>query len=300
MYRSRDSGVSWERLGEGEFLRDVFVSRGGEHALVLAGMKAWLWSGGAELELMPLGERKLYHLTARARAGDLWIATAFEAAEDEKTQQMLVTSDTTLVGPALRALLFTSIDEGRSWKRIAEHEGAIVQATWLGDAGFFRMYLSDGTLRGGTVDARDGTLAGGELQLFSSQAHGGDWGTWLLFPDADTGWMGGTPFKRGDARLARTSDGGRTWSAVEPAPRSWIRAFRLGGGACVRVIDGYGEPNRLEQWREGEFRVSRRFGWKVREARVDAGGRLLLRLENGDVSSLAADGSGLAPVFPKR
>lgn len=292
LYRSRDEGQSWERLAEGGSLRDVWAARDGEHALVITHDEVRLWRGGAELEPVPLSAKRLHRASIlRARAGSLWIATAFEAAEDEETQRMLRSSDTTLAGPGFRALLFSSLDEGQQWQRIAEHSGAIVRAAWLGDDGWLRLCLSDGTIRGGTIDTREGTLAGGELALVSSADHhyGGQWGTWLAFPDVQTGWVGGSLFFEGGS-LARTTDGGRTWQEREPESEAWAQAFRLGSGACVRIVRSWSEDHRVELAGAGEFSEIRRFETEVHDARVDAEGRLLVRLKSGEVWSLAADG----------
>jgi len=44
------------------------------------------------------------------------------------------------------------------------------------------------------------------------------------------------------------------------------------------------------------FHELRRFERKVHDARVDAGGRLLVRLEDGTVGSLAADARTWSPL----
>jgi len=304
LYRSRDAGTSWEALAHGKNLHDVSVARDGSHAVVLGAGEIFLWREGAELEPLPFAEKRLYQVAVRARLGDLWLATAFEAAEDQETQDMLHTSDTTLVGPGLRALLFASRDEGEHWQRIAEHPGAIVHALWYGDDGLVRMCFSDGTLHVGRIDAPDGTLVG-ELALLSpaDHAYGGDWATWLAFPDAEHGWVGGNHFFHG-ASLARTSDGGRTWTELDAPPHEWTEAFRLGSGLCVRVAGLRHPGSRVELGRAGEFRELRRFETPVHDARVDAGGSLLVRLTNDEVWSLAANGGawarlGTLPVPPR-
>jgi len=305
LYRSRDAGTSWEALAHGKNLRDVSVARDGSHAVVLGADEILPWREGAPLEPVRLSEKRLYEISIRARLGNMWLATAFEAAEDKETQDMLNTSDTTFVGPGFRALLFASRDEGEHWQRIAEHRGAIVHALWYGDDGLVRVCLSDGTLRGGKIDARDGTLIGGELELLSSENHayGGDWATWLAFPDAQTGWVGGNLFFEGGS-LARTADGGRTWTRIDSPPHEWTEVFRLGSGGCVKVAGLWDPESRVELWRAGEFQELRRFETPVHDARADAGGRLLVRLMNDEVWSLSADGGawsllGAIPVPPR-
>ena len=145
----------------------------------------------------------------------------------------------------------------------------------------------------------------GPLALLSPEgsALGGDEGKWILFPDPATGWVGGQLFMRG-ASLARTTDGGRTWVELDSSAEKWTEAFRLGGGACVKVAGLWHPESRVELWRDGEFHELRRFETPVHDARIDAGGCLLLRLTNDEVWSLAADGGawsllGTIPVPPR-
>lgn len=306
LYRSRDAGRSWERIGEDPYLYlyEVLASADGSHAFVKDSQRLLTWREGQGLTPLPPETAPSLGFTVQARRARLWIATGFEAAKDEWTQTMLRSSDTVLVGPGFRALVLASVDEGSSWRRIDEYEGAIATAAWLGDDDILRLCMSDGTIHEGKIDAKDGAIAGSELALVPADGRrfGGEWATWIVFPDTQNGWVGGNSFFRG-ASLLRTFDGGRSWSA-EPATREVTRAFRLGSGACVRVVGFWGSGSRVELWRAGEFAEIRRFEECVNDARVDAGGCLLVRMADGVVWSLAEDCRawsrlGTIPVPPR-
>src|SRR5439155_27017140 len=115
-------------------------------------------------------------------------------------------------------------------------------------------------------------------------------GSWLAFPDAQTGWVGGKHFFRGNS-LYRSCDGGRSWNSVEQDPDAHIEAFRLGGGSLVRMLSNLDPNCRVERWRNGAFDEIGRFEFRLHDACVDASGCLLVRLENAEVWRLAADGS---------
>lgn len=291
LYRSRDGGEIWELLARAERVRDVLASADGMHALVIADHELHLWREGEGLERVLPGGKTLHHFTVRAREGRLWLATVLDIAEDEETQELVHTRDLRQVGPGLRTLVFVSLDEGRTWERIAEHAGAIVQAAWFGPERVLRLSLSDGTIRGARVDER-GAVERAELALLSPAGRelGGEVGSWIAFPDAATGWVGGHECLGRDAGLARTSDGGRTWTELTDAPEEVIEAFCLGGGGCVRVAGLWHPGTRVELWHEGEFQELRRFETEVRQARTDAGGGLLLRLADGEVWRLSESG----------
>jgi len=291
LYRSRDGAASWERLAEGENLGEVYVAADGGHALVIAHRGARLWEGAETLWPVPLARAEPWIVTVWARAGKLWLASALEDPEDEETRDLLYTRDAPMISPGLHTLVLASLDEGRSWREIAAHGGALVRAGELGADGVLRLCFSDGTLRGGGIDANDGELVDGALQLLSAplQHLGSDEASWLLFPDARTGWVGGQRFF-GGADVARTSDGGRTWTELDAPADEWIEAFRLGGGACVRVAGLWHPGARVELWRAGEFHELRRFEGEVHDARADAGGGLLVRSKDGEVWRLSADG----------
>jgi len=229
----------------------------------------------------------------RSRLGELWVATAFDAAPDDKTQWMLRTTDTTEVGPGFTAFVFASADEGATWNRIDSYSGAIVHAAWLGPNGELRWWLSDRSIRSITLDPHTGralreatTLAEGE------QGPNGDWAHWLAFPDERTGLAEAHFFFQGFS-TSRSPDGGRTWSSTrsteEFAP--WTQGFTLGGGACVRIIRPFGAPASLELWRDGDFHELRRFETKVHDSRVDSVGGLLVRFDNAEVWRLSPDAS---------
>src|SRR5687767_15281358 len=55
-----------------------------------------------------------------------------------------------------------------------------------------------------------------------------------------------TTLFRSGSRLLRTNDGGRTWSSLAPT-REVTRAFRLGGGATVRVVGFWHAECRSEE-----------------------------------------------------
>ena len=306
LYRSVDSGGTWTRLLESSGLSDVAAFEDGSGAVVTteAGLALWTEEHPALVPVVARGAEE-HRLSIGVRKGGLWIATSFETERGSKGQMMMRTSDTVLVGPDFAALVYASADEGRSWKRIDRCEGAIVHALWPGSDDVLSLCMSNHALRVAELDAATGDPASDGFQGISrgGELLGGQWATWLAFPLPSEGWVGGSLYF-GDPMLHRTQDGGRTWQAVEAAEDRVIKAYRLGSGACVRVAGFWSEQGRAEVWRDGAFHELRRFDVEVHDARVDATGCLLVRLENADVHRLSADAREWTDVgrieFPRR
>jgi len=292
LYSSRDSGKSWDLLAEGEYMSSVHVRSDGNSVLV-RDEGGWFTWARDQPRLAPLGpgEYPPGNSSVVARKGQLWISKGFEAAKDKDTQRMLRSSDTVLVGPNFTATVFASVDDGRSWKSIDRYVGAIVHALWLGADNTLSLCMSDGAIRRGKLVPETGALAGGGMQRVSAEGAylGGQWASWIVFPEPEIGLVGGHHYF-GGIDTDHSEDGGRTWQGADTVEDRYIDTFLLGGGGCLRMVGAYGQPCRIEIWRGGKFEkvCSPEFG--PHDAHIDSIGALLVRLVNGDVWCLDRDG----------
>ncbi|HEV8114240.1 MAG TPA: YCF48-related protein [Planctomycetota bacterium] len=293
LYRSTNSGKSWEHLAEADRFDGVEARADASGFIVVDGGKLLEWKNDSKsvspIEISGAADTQL---DVVARKGRLWVATGFEAAKDPEVQRMLRTSDTVLVGPGFTATVFVSQDEGRHWKQVDRSTGAVVSAAWLGQDDVLRLCMSDHSIRCGSVAADAGGAASCGFQATTgTEPLGGQWATWLAFPEPKVGWVGGNYFFKGPV-LHRTADGGNHWSIVEHAEDHVTEAYRLGSGACIRIVGFWHPHTRVEMWRNGKFDLIREFDPGVHDARVDSGGRLLVRQQDGKVWSL--DDNGIA------
>jgi hypothetical protein len=315
LYRSTDSGRNWDKLAEQVHLGAVFAFADASGVVVATegGLSKWeedeptlvpvLARGASEKRTAEFFYGSPPPQAVEARKGGLWIATSFDTDGDPVAERMLRSSDTVRVGSHFTALVYGSADDGRSWKEIDRHQGAIVHAVWLGSDDVIRLLMSDRSLRAATLDPATGApRSPGFANVTAEQTAGGQWANWLAFPSASEGLAGGNVYF-GGAVLQRSEDGGRTWQESEAPYRGIVRAFLLGGGAVVRVVGIRRESSTVEVWEAGAFHEVRGFrSAGVKQAHVDATGSLLVRLKHGEVWSLSRDARtwervGLVP-FP--
>ena len=297
LYRSADSGQTWERLVEKDGLRSVAAFEDGSGVIVTTrdGLATWTEECPVFVPVLVCGANE-QRLSVQARKGRLWIATSFETDGGPTANRMLRSSDTVLVGPHFTALVYASANEGRSWKRIDRCGGAIVHALWLGGDDVVSLCMSDNSIRAGKLDAVELPEPDGFRVLAAGGGGlGGHWASWIAFPEPKEGVAGGRIYFGGSV-LYRSLDGGRTWTPGDAVEREVVEAYRLGGGACVRVVGFWDENSRVEVWSEGAFHEMRRFEQGVHDARVGATGSLLVRLEDGEVWSLSSDAQAWARI----
>ncbi len=83
--------------------------------------------------------------------------------------------------------------------------------------------------------------------------------------------------------------------ALSPTNELWAGSIDghlyVSRGACVRVRNGYASSTEIQVWRNGAFEAIRTFEHGESDARVDAQGCLLVRLEDSEVWCLSADAS---------
>lgn len=310
LYRSGDSGQSWDKLAEQHHLGAVFAFEDGSGAVVAteAGLSTWTEERPVLVPVLARGESEKRVAeqffgsppppAVQARKGKLWIATSYDTDGDPGAERMLRSSDTVRRGSHFTALVYASADDGRSWKEVDRYVGAIVHALWLGSDDVVSMCMSDGVIRSGKLDVGTGEPGpeGFRDLPSSAQGLGGQWASWLAFPSPSEGAVGGNIYFGGSV-LHRTHDGGCTWQASELAEANGVvEPYRLGGGACVRIVGFWREHSRVEAWREGAFQELRVLEEGVQDALVDATGCLLVRLKRGEVWSLSADAQAWTQV----
>ena len=306
LYRSGDSGKSWELLSEGKYLSSVRAHGDGK-ALLVQDEDGWYSWSEDQPTLLALNGNASPPLDASicARKGRLWIAEGFEATKDRETQRMLHSTDTVLVGPQFTATVFASADDGQTWQSIDRYVGGIVHASWLGDDGTLSLCMSDGSIRRGSIDPATGSVRGEGMQRVSADGVylGNQYASWLIFPEANIGWVGGYRYF-GGIDTHHSEDGGRTWEAAETVEDRYIETFLLGGGGCVRMVGAYDQPCRIEIWRVGKFVTLCEPEYSPHDAFIDSTGALLVRLVNADVWSLDRDGKEWKKLgniqFPER
>ncbi len=292
LYCSHDSGKTWELLAEGKQLSSIDARSDGTSVLVQDEDVWCVWSKAQPHLLALAGDnRPPPEASVVARSGSLWIATGFEAAKDKETQRMLRSSDTVLVGDGFTAEVLASADNGRAWKSIDRYPGAIVHASWLGKDNTLSLCMSDGTIRRGTIDPATGLVRGDGMHQVSADGDylGGQWASWIVFPEPEIGWTGGYHYF-GGIDTHHSEDGGKTWKAAETVEDRYMETFLLGGGGCVRMAGASSQPSRLDIWRNGKFELLCNLEYGPHDAHVDSTGALLVRLDNGDVWSLDKDG----------
>jgi photosystem II stability/assembly factor-like uncharacterized protein len=291
LYRSIDSGHTWERLVEADGFSAVHASDDAATAVVGGpdGMMRW-HAGSSRLEPIEIPGGDEVSPSIALRHGHLWISMTFDATDDEEVQRMLITSDTVLVGPGFTAFVFASADEGRTWRRVDRYKGAVVHALWLGADDILSVCMSDGSIRRGHLDPTNSDAWPPELEMFAGPGNyrGGEFACWIAFPGNDEGWLGSMNFFGGGV-AQHSVDGGRTWAAFDPPSDEMSEVFLLGGGACVRLTEGWDEPTRVEAWQAGAFNEIRTFPPRVHDAVVDSTGSLLVRLPDAEVWCLEAD-----------
>lgn len=293
LYRSTNSAKSWERLAEGDSFSGVEARADASGFVVSDQGKLCQWTrDSGSVAPIEVPDAKDVELGIVARKGSLWIAEGFHASEDPDVQRMLRTSDTVLVGPGFTASAFVSRDEGRTWKEIDRYPGARVIASWLGQDQMLSLCMSDHSIRRGSVRVDAGAAGSHCLEMTAAPGDnlGGQWATWLAFPEPLVGWVGGNFFFKGPV-VHQSRDGGSHWDPVDPAEDRVIEAYRLGGGSCVRVVGFWDPRTRVDIWRNGKFESIREFDPGLHDAHVDPGGRLLVRQGDGKVWSLDKEGA---------
>lgn len=310
LYRSKDSGATWERLFEGNGFESVHASVDGQFAVVRCDSRLLSWRPGAStLDPISIADTEDASLRIVARRGHLWVATTLVAAKDGVTQRMLSTTDTVLVGPGFTALAFASADDGRSWRRVDRYVGGIATASWLGRDDMLTLCMSDGSVRRARLDpTTPSAWPNGFEELSSERSNvGGQWGSWIAFPESAEGWAGGRTFFEGP-RAQHSLDGGRTWtqlsSSEEREDIPLIDTFLVGGTHCVRLVQSWRGPSHIERWKDGGFQTIRTIAAEVHDAVIDSTGCLLVRQRNAEVLRLDVDGEswttlGRVPLAPE-
>lgn len=294
LYRSRDSGKTWERRAQVDSPGPVFAFRDGSGALVGKGRSAAIWRDGeGDFEVVDAFSRMKSTLKV-FRRGALWIASGYDHGDDLGTKRMLRSTDTVLVGPGFVALVWASADDGRTWMPVIEVPGCTIRGLFFGDDDVLSLLLTDSTVLRAQLKI-EGKLV--ELvpssTLRTKVAQFPTWIGWIEFIGGDRGSFGGNNYFDG-AVLQTSTDGGRTWTAVEVAEDREMRAGladiqRIGGGQWLRV-SYWGARDEVAKWRDGSFESVRSFDTQIRDHHVDASGRLVVRLRNSEVWALAADG----------
>ena len=118
---------------------------------------------------------------------------------------------------------------------------------------------------------------------------GGQWASWIVFPEPEIGWTGGYHYFGGPV-THHSEDGGKSWAPAENVEDRYMETFLLGGGSCLRMAGEFSQPSRLDVWRGGRFEELRSLELSPHDARIDSTGALLVRFVNGDVWSLDRDG----------
>jgi len=228
------------------------------------------------------------------RSGSLWVAMTNETDNQlgDGRPQVWVT-DQIKVGPELTGRLVVSTDRAATWTEVEVFEGRHIRAMELTDDGGLVLLLAGNRFLRGRLVTDDGApRLDVEAETVVGDGKGGllGWAEYVLFVGPEHGFVGGSTFFDGP-RLYETIDGGSTWRDVPPPDQAWVTVHRLGGGALVRVLREYKSHVVVDRWTGNGFEVSREFEVPLKRVKVAASGGLLLRLKNGELWSLDAEGA---------
>ncbi len=290
LYKSSDGGQHWEECGQGEGIAGVSARRDGTCFVPFSE------GGGAEWVRTKEGLSRLPGLPrcsvtsgVRLRRGALWIWEGYTVSADKYTQGIADSNEAEIVGPGFTDMLYASPNEGRTWRAIESHAGAIATALWLGGDDTLSVVMSDGAMRQGHLDRERGTIDGNAMQSVPPPpaGDGREWGTWLMFPEHTRGIVGARVGAR-EAVVSRTDDGGLHWDQVTSESRDRVQVYGLEGGVIVRIVGDVHEGSQVEEWQDGSFKEIRKCDPGVHDAHVDSSGDLLMRMRDGQVWRLEA------------
>jgi hypothetical protein len=224
------------------------------------------------------------------RRGALWLAWGYE----DVARRRVSVPHQSFTGADFTALLFGSVDDGRTWTTLIEVPECNILALFLGDDDALALLVAgpqrSGVLRAQLrIDRTDPARPRAERlgpDLSRTPVDGiRTVGCWIeLIGGVRGSFGGGSP--HGQTARQTTDDGARSWTN---APWSGFELFqRLGGGPWVHVRPYKGE---FAPCRDGSFHAQRTFETPILDQRVDASGRLIVRLKNAQVWALSADGS---------
>lgn len=260
----------------------VFVDRPGEGVDVLS---EWPPAGVA-------GFSRTH--TSLARSGDLWVV----ARNETRNGRLVHATDQIRAGAPYTGHLLASPDAGRSWNEIETYEGRHIEALDLRSNGDLSLVLAGNHFVRGEIRFDDDPRLEAREEVHFGHGASIGWSHYIVFLDADHGWIGGCTYFDG-ARLYETTDGGKTWCEATPPDEPSISIHRL-GGALARIVRPQLEIAQVDTWKDGAFVPSRRFDERPKGVKVCADGSLLLRFESGRIWSLTPDGERWARLHDLR
>jgi len=297
LYRSRDSGRTWERQAElPQPVHGVALRTSGEVLL-------WNKHGYAASydprtgAFSPVPGLEKLDVVGLFRRGGLWLVYGGLQQETAgRVEVIRAFSPGQFEGSAAEGFVAVSTDGGGRWQVIDHWEKSGPQALFLADDNTLTLLSWLGSVRRGKLTVDEQGRASASLStVFKAD---GTYSTpyvqtalWLDFLAGDEGWVRGWVDHVGNF-LFRSVDGGRSWLPGEPRKRSFSYLNRLGSGIWLaqELPPRGADDQNLVRWDGKDFVPEKHFDARIRDAWTDSTGGLLVSLANDQLWWLDAAG----------
>lgn len=280
------------------------TSHGG--AIVMSSGNSYSWDP-VERTLSEVELFKGFHPTELVREGELWLV-AGAYCQDEQALEGLRQLHSTWVGDDVVGAIIVSGDGGATWGLLDDWPGGRYEALDL-IAGDLVAYRAGGGIRRGSL-LHVGSSVGGTLETLLDPdgsplrySHAFD----LHFESGRSGWFRGSHYYDSTDYYFATTDGGRSWEAMNPPSVDFFELFELSSGLALahewgkmvsfRERSRRGLPKRgpsklhaLQGLQGAKTELFREFDSAIERGHVDGGGGLLLEMEDGAVWRLDPSG----------